>query len=179
MTGRLPINGNVMTEMAKNVALAEPRSIRELRPEISASVDAAVLRCLRKDPGARYASMEELAAALREGSVRRSATTSRLPAYGAIAALAALGVFGAMWWRSKPVEAQSSMTTENPPAMAPPPPSSAASPEPAPSATETAPRASGSASTAKPRLRIVPALRDGGAKPASPPKEDDDILRKN
>ncbi len=41
-----------------------PRSPRELEPALPARVEQVVLRCLKKDPGERFASVEDLEAAL-------------------------------------------------------------------------------------------------------------------
>ncbi len=53
--------------------------LRALRPEVSPELAAIVERCLSRDPGARFASVTELAAAL-EGRVDATASSERLSA---------------------------------------------------------------------------------------------------
>ena len=63
-TGKLPFRGaTVLGTLAKQVNEPAP-SLRSLNPSIPANLEAAVLRCLAKDPAARYQSIAELLADL-------------------------------------------------------------------------------------------------------------------
>jgi serine/threonine-protein kinase len=47
----------------------EPGALREIRPEVPEAVEVIVKRCLRKDPGERFANMRELLLALQKARV--------------------------------------------------------------------------------------------------------------
>lgn len=83
LTGRLPISAGALTEMAKKVALQEAPSMLTVRPDLSPELDAIVLRCLRKQRSERFASMRELAEALKNVAAPRA---SRLPSAASIPA---------------------------------------------------------------------------------------------
>lgn len=61
-TGRVPFIGNNYLSVISQVLNEEPRSPRELRPELSEEFEAIVLRAMEKDRNARYASAGELLA---------------------------------------------------------------------------------------------------------------------
>ncbi len=61
-TGQVPFIGNNYLSVISQVLNEEPRSPRELRPELSEEFEAIVLRAMDKDRGARYASAGELVA---------------------------------------------------------------------------------------------------------------------
>src|SRR6185312_1694294 len=64
VTGRLPFTAdNGAAVMAMHVTHAPPK-VGPLRPDLPASLSAAINRCLEKDPDKRFASGEALAAAL-------------------------------------------------------------------------------------------------------------------
>jgi len=64
LTGRLPFDGDSAVAIAvKHVSEAPPR-IAALRPDIHPGLEAAVMRALVKDPAERWASADELMAAL-------------------------------------------------------------------------------------------------------------------
>lgn len=64
LTGRRPFEGDNITAIAIAHVEQDPVPPRALVPEIGPETDALVLRCLAKDPDARYADGNELAAAL-------------------------------------------------------------------------------------------------------------------
>jgi serine/threonine-protein kinase len=64
LTDRLPFDAEVEYEVMRAHVELEPTPPREIRPEIPEAVEAAVLRGLAKDPEQRFASTEELRAAL-------------------------------------------------------------------------------------------------------------------
>jgi eukaryotic-like serine/threonine-protein kinase len=60
ITGRPPFDGDLPSVM-RAVAEAEPARPRQLAPSVPRALEAICLRCLEKDPVARYRSAEELA----------------------------------------------------------------------------------------------------------------------
>lgn len=64
LTGQLPFNGRTPLEVAYKHVHASPAPPSRARPELTAALDAALLRSLAKDPAARYQTAEELEAAL-------------------------------------------------------------------------------------------------------------------
>ncbi|HEY0481672.1 MAG TPA: serine/threonine-protein kinase [Kofleriaceae bacterium] len=61
-TGRVPFIGNNYLSVISQVLNEEPRSVRELRPEISEEFEAIVMRAMDKERTQRYASAGELLA---------------------------------------------------------------------------------------------------------------------
>src|SRR5262249_9822666 len=68
LSGRPPFQGKDYLEVIFQHMKESPRPVRELNPnaEVPHEVEAVVLRCLQKDPAARYQSMDEVLEALRE-----------------------------------------------------------------------------------------------------------------
>lgn len=65
LTGRVPFLGRSIPEVLGQIMFVAPRPPRELRAEIAPELESVVMRCLEKSPAARYATMQELADALR------------------------------------------------------------------------------------------------------------------
>jgi predicted Ser/Thr protein kinase len=63
-TGRPPFLGRTSTDILRQHLTQEPPRLRDSAPELPAALEAAVLRCLAKDPGARFASATDFAKAL-------------------------------------------------------------------------------------------------------------------
>jgi Serine/threonine protein kinase len=68
LTGRAPITGGSTTELVEQLSAETPAPISALRPEIPAELDAIVVRCLAKEPTARFERADQLAVALRVAS---------------------------------------------------------------------------------------------------------------
>lgn len=66
LTGTVPFDGSDPLDIAMRHMTDEPRSPRELRPDISASLEAVVLKAIAKDPKARYETGAALVAAFDE-----------------------------------------------------------------------------------------------------------------
>ncbi|MEO7330213.1 MAG: serine/threonine-protein kinase [Minicystis sp.] len=64
VTGRLPFRGRSATELIGQILVDTPEKPSSIRPGLPHALDAAILRCLEKQPEARYQSMRELGAAL-------------------------------------------------------------------------------------------------------------------
>jgi serine/threonine-protein kinase len=71
LAGRPPFQGKDYLEVIFQHMKESPRSVLELNPdaEVPPEVESVVLRCLQKDPAARYQSMDEVLEALREAAL--------------------------------------------------------------------------------------------------------------
>jgi serine/threonine-protein kinase len=65
LTGQLPFTGESVPQVCALVLTATPAKPSELRSGIPPELDAIVLRCLEKEANDRFASVDELATALR------------------------------------------------------------------------------------------------------------------
>lgn len=74
LTGRVPFTGESPTVIMMKQVQDPPPSIRELRPDLPAGVDAVVARALAKQPADRFQSAGELAGALAEAASVASAS---------------------------------------------------------------------------------------------------------
>ncbi len=78
-SGDKPFPGDTITAVSYKVVHTEPIHPRKLNPAIPAGFDAVIMKCLEKDPGARYQSGEALAKdflALRDGRAVSAAPVS-------------------------------------------------------------------------------------------------------
>lgn len=65
LSGRLPLRGASMNELMRLIATVEPPDIRQLHPDLPASVAQVVAKALRKRPEDRYQTGQQLATELR------------------------------------------------------------------------------------------------------------------
>jgi serine/threonine-protein kinase len=87
LTGVLPFNGSNIVELFAAIQEREPRSIRELAPDVPPAVDAALLRCLERDAAARFASVLDLGRALVPfGSLAARASLARIAQFAKVPA---------------------------------------------------------------------------------------------
>jgi serine/threonine protein kinase len=135
LTGRPPFTGKTTMSVLAQVLSAEPAPLRKLQPDVPAELEVICLRCLRKDPAARYRSAMALAEALQEylGSASRGSGPTppkrRLPGWiraglrpqvalpGAVLAviLVAIGL-SPLWFASrKPPDDPRTAETQPPP----------------------------------------------------------------
>ena len=75
-TGRRPFDETQSFALASQILNQAPEPPRELRAELSPGLEAVVLRCLAKDPAARFATARELGEALRGGAPPRPLPTA-------------------------------------------------------------------------------------------------------
>jgi predicted Ser/Thr protein kinase len=83
-TGDQPFPGETITAVSYKVVHTEPVPPRRLNPAISAELEQVILRCLAKDPVARYQTGEDLAqhlAAIRAGRAAPAPSSTIAPAY--------------------------------------------------------------------------------------------------
>jgi serine/threonine protein kinase len=66
LTGRPPFQGATLTQLAERIAKEPPELPSRLRPGIDPGLEAICLKALAKAPGDRFASMDEMAAALQK-----------------------------------------------------------------------------------------------------------------
>jgi len=64
MLGRYPFDGDDFLQLAWTISSEPPTPPRTIRPAMPAELEAVILRCLEKDREKRFASADELAAAL-------------------------------------------------------------------------------------------------------------------
>jgi serine/threonine-protein kinase len=65
LSGYQPFTGETLSSLCAQVVHAEPRKpLRRVNPDVPAALERIVMRCLKKDPAERYASVIELAGAL-------------------------------------------------------------------------------------------------------------------
>jgi len=78
LVGNTPHNGESMQEVLKAQVEAEAVPLSKVRPDrkIPAGLEAAIMRCLEKDPGKRFADMIELEAALCEAQIAAGIRTA-------------------------------------------------------------------------------------------------------
>ena len=65
LAGIQPFEAETVTGLCAKIVADEPVPLRSIRPEVPATFDAIVGKCLEKNPAARYQSVIQLAAALR------------------------------------------------------------------------------------------------------------------
>ena len=98
LTGRPPFSASGALELLHRVATAAPPRPSQVRPGVPAGLEAICLRCLEKDPRARFASAQELAAALDRHEDFRP--RRRAPGWRALVAggaLSAVAIAAAVW----------------------------------------------------------------------------------
>jgi serine/threonine-protein kinase len=72
LTGQPPFVGGTMPELCASILKDAPEPLRGARPDLPAPVEAAILRCLEKNPAARFANVAELTGALVDYAPKRS-----------------------------------------------------------------------------------------------------------
>jgi eukaryotic-like serine/threonine-protein kinase len=65
LAGVQPFEAETVTGLCAKIVADEPPPLRSIRPDVPPGFEAVVLRCLEKNPAARYPSVVDLAAALR------------------------------------------------------------------------------------------------------------------
>jgi eukaryotic-like serine/threonine-protein kinase len=79
-TGQLPFDGETLLAVLYAQANQPPRPLRELCPDLSAHLEAVVLKALAKKPADRFQSMADFRAALEGAPIKSAAETLQLGA---------------------------------------------------------------------------------------------------
>jgi len=86
LSNRLPFEATDSMSLTDRAALEEPHPLRQTRPDVPEALERVVLRCLEKQPEARFATVADLAEALAAfGPADRAATMARLARIGRVA----------------------------------------------------------------------------------------------
>lgn len=101
LTGHRPFKAPVLSALSVSIAADAPSPPSSVNAAVPAALDRAIMRCLSKDPGARFASAAELAAELRGPSGRPRSRRFRQSVAVTIGACAALAA-SAQWVRPRP-----------------------------------------------------------------------------
>jgi serine/threonine-protein kinase len=140
-TGRVPLEASTLYEAVVKHATVRPRGVRELRRDVSEAVEAVVMRCLEKDPAARFATCADVWAAwsaARAGSP--VAARARRPRTRAIAVGIAVLLAGAILWAvSRPSAAITAASTSTPASTSASTPATASTIVPTPTSTSVPP----------------------------------------
>jgi serine/threonine-protein kinase len=91
LTGQLPFDGETLLAVLYAQANAAPRPPRELCPDVSAHLEAVVLKAMAKKPADRFQSMAEFHAALEGAPLESAARAAPLGAANTTPAAAAAG----------------------------------------------------------------------------------------
>jgi hypothetical protein len=95
LSGQLPWDGRTALELVSNMLKAAPKRLRDLRPDLPASLDDAFARALEKEAAGRFPTMDAFIAAVQAGagsgpvSVPRSEDIASAPTIAASAPLLA------------------------------------------------------------------------------------------
>jgi serine/threonine-protein kinase len=76
LTGDPPYDGESNADVSAKIIRDAPTPIRQIRPEVPKEVEDVILRCLEKDPSARFKDVAELAQALAAVTHRESIKVS-------------------------------------------------------------------------------------------------------
>ena len=89
LTGNRPFEGQNAAAVGARIATASPPSLQALRPDVPSGLEAVVMRCLEKDPDARYfevaALSEALSSALSQPALHGRSSVVPARPYGTIA----------------------------------------------------------------------------------------------
>jgi eukaryotic-like serine/threonine-protein kinase len=72
LAGRVPFEGEAVTEVAVKVSVEPPPPLRSFRPDSPPGLEAVILKCLEKDRRNRYRNVAQLALALAEFAPKRA-----------------------------------------------------------------------------------------------------------
>jgi TolB-like protein/Tfp pilus assembly protein PilF len=75
-TGKRPFQGKVPTAISEAILHTDPPAPRQLSPAISPGLESIILKCLEKEPAARYQTARELSADLRRAQTPSAAISA-------------------------------------------------------------------------------------------------------
>jgi len=76
LTGDPPYDGESNADVSAKIIRDAPTPIRQIRPDVPKEIEDVILRCLEKDPAARFGDVAELASALAGVTQRESIKAS-------------------------------------------------------------------------------------------------------
>jgi tRNA A-37 threonylcarbamoyl transferase component Bud32 len=171
LTGRTPFAGDSAAAVALSRLSREAPKLSHLVPELGAAWDSILDRCLARDPGRRFARMEDLEVALRSVEHRRPPARRRVVITASIALGVAAGIVtaGNMTGRSAASDATARAAVHQTAAVAfvPAPVVASAPAAAAPSVAERPPVSRRPARARPTRTVAVDPLPSAGAPPAS------------
>jgi hypothetical protein len=166
LTGALPFEGRSFEELTIQVVSVDPRPPRQLAPAVPPSLEAVCLRCLEKEPDARYPDGEALAldldralagAAIRAPS-RRLSPGARRALLLAIGPAVALGALAAALLMPAPTPVRGG--DPGPPPAAPPRASGRDPGPPSAAPINTSASATGAAALTEPQRSPPPGITE-------------------
>src|SRR6185369_17048303 len=95
VTGTPAFTGDTAMTVALKQVRERPKPPSALAPSVPKPIEAAILRCLEKDPAARFQSVEEVMPALEGATVERPRVRSGRKAVWKWATIGLLGVIAA------------------------------------------------------------------------------------
>ena len=128
VTGRAPFEGRTLVNVLHQVLEDPPTPPRTLRPDLPPAVEAVLLRCLRKPPRERFATVEAFLEALREAAAKPAAVPAAWR--WALPLGVGLAVLAGGWWALP-------AAPSTPAPVASPSPQQDPSPRPTPAASGT------------------------------------------
>jgi serine/threonine-protein kinase len=72
LSGQPPFMGATMPELCANILTAPPQPLRPMRPDVPEALEAAIMRCLDKNPAGRFANVAELTNAIVDFAPKRA-----------------------------------------------------------------------------------------------------------
>jgi serine/threonine protein kinase len=100
LTGELPFGSSPSPSPIKERLTGRPPSPRALAPDLSASWERVVTRCLEPEPGNRFARVDQLVAALDAAPPRRRSRAAKLALATAALVTVGVGAYIADPWRN-------------------------------------------------------------------------------
>lgn len=166
LTGKTPFRGKNFLDVLAALARDNPRPPSEINPEISKDVEGLALRCLQKDPDARYSNANEVLVALEGFLAGHEQPDARAPkrsrksiGFTAVAIFMGLIWVTFLFWRSERLEIAAKKDLQARAASAAPS-ASAAAPVPTPITGHPAPKSDNESALAAYREGLQ-GLRDG------------------
>lgn len=92
VTGELPFEGTTDFATAAKRLTQSPTSPRTKVPELDPRWEAVILRCMERDPARRFHGVDEIAAALRGGRIKKPVSGKLVAAGAAVVVLAGGGI---------------------------------------------------------------------------------------
>jgi predicted Zn-dependent peptidase len=105
-TGQAAFTGETPVSVALKQIRERPPAPNKIAPGVPKNIEAAILKCLEKDPANRFQSMEEVERALDGAPARTSPRTRKMPRRGLLAMIPILAAaaVGTWLWTGRPAD---------------------------------------------------------------------------